>query len=109
MRQVTGPAAFSFWYDHQEPGFPEFYSLNSIFIWGYRTLGMEFPAIPQTSPLKAGTILVVPSERPDVAVQGSPQLRSRGLEATPFRSEPLTVPGASYRIYLLRVSAAAAH
>jgi len=105
VREVTGRADFLFWYDRQEHGFREFLSLNSIFIWGYRTLGMDFPSLPEKLQLKPGTILVVPSERADAATQASLGLQSRGYDAVPLRGEPSSMQGVSYRIYFLEVSA----
>jgi hypothetical protein len=106
VRDRTAPADLLFWYDRQEPGFPEFLSLNSIFIWGHRTLGMDFPALPRDARLQPGTILVVPSARPGVAAQVGQQLRSRGLDAAPFGSEPVTLAGAPYQIHFLKVGPA---
>jgi hypothetical protein len=106
VRDLTAPADLLFWYDRQEPGFPEFLSLNSIFIWGHRTLGMDFPALPQEALLRPGTILVLPSARPGIAAQARQQLRSRGLDAAPFRGETVTLAGASYQIHFLKVGPA---
>lgn len=103
VRKSTAGADFLFWYDRQEPGFREFLSLNSIFVWGRRTLGMDFPGLPRDQRPQPGMILVVPSDRTDVAAQASAQLRTRGLDAAPVQGAPLTLPDVSYRIYLLRV------
>jgi hypothetical protein len=105
VRDRAGRADFLFWYDREEPGFREFLSLNSIFIWGRRTLGMAFPALPKNLSLQPGTVLVIPSERADAAAQARLQLEARGFQARVFH-EPVTVPGASYRIHFLKLETA---
>ncbi len=104
VRQVAGPADLLFWYDRQEAAFPEYLSLNSIFIWGPHTLGMDFPALPENSSPKPGTILVVPSARADAAGQARLLLEARGYHARLFH-ESVSVPGASYQIHFLKLEA----
>jgi hypothetical protein len=106
VRDLTATANLLFWYDRHEQGFPEFLSLNSVFIWGHRTLGMDFPALPPDARLRPGTILVLPSGRPGIAAQARQQLRSRGLDAAPFLAGTVPLAGASYKIHFLKVGPA---
>ncbi|MEX2301439.1 MAG: hypothetical protein WD733_10915 [Bryobacterales bacterium] len=102
IENVAGSAEVQFWYDRREKSFPEFLSLNSVFIWGHHTIGMDFPDLPQSLRLKPATILAIPSERDDIPTQVREQLLSRGLIATPLPREPAGGADAPYWLYFFR-------
>jgi hypothetical protein len=118
IRNAAGPAEVRFWFDQQEQDYPEFLSLNSTFIWGHRTFGMDFPALPQQTRLDPGTVLVVPSARNGVLDEAQAQLRPQGLDVVVLNDELLNdellnneqgeavdMPAreTAYRLYLFRV------
>jgi hypothetical protein len=76
--QATAPGLPKrFWIDDSGPLGPEFDSLSSTYLFEYALIGRHFPSFPPGVQLPSGSVLVIPSNRPDV-----PELVRQALQAS---------------------------
>lgn len=81
IKREAGNRRVRFWYSRKEKDFFEFYSLNSVYLWGYTGIGMDFPSLASGASLAPGDMIVIPSSDENVLEEGNGALKTRGLKA----------------------------
>lgn len=93
-----------FWFNGDDPSRNEFNSISSCYLWGYTIVGFEFPALDQKTSLADGTLLIVPSSKPDVAQEAARTLSEHGSIATLERKVRIESGGQGYWLHFFKVS-----
>ncbi len=81
IKREAGNRGVRFWYSRKEKDLFEFYSLNSVYLWGYTGIGMDFPSLASGAPLAPGDMIVIFSSDENVLEEGNGALKTRRLKA----------------------------
>jgi hypothetical protein len=92
-----------FWINEHERDGHEFDSLSSVYLFGYTLLGRDFPSLPASVQLTGGSLVVIPSDRPDVPELVRKALEPRHMIPTVVSMNAIERSGVRYYLNILRV------
>jgi hypothetical protein len=92
-----------FWFDDREPDALEFISMSSVYLYGYTLLGRSFPSLPGDVQISGGSLLVIPSHRPDVVDLVRKAFAPRHMIPALVCSNTIERNGVRYSLHILRV------
>ncbi len=78
--RVRGDRPIRFWFDQDDPYSAEFHALNSCYLWGYTVITYHFPSLDKVL-VADGSVVVVPSSKPDVTAEAAEAFAARGSSA----------------------------
>jgi hypothetical protein len=100
-----GDRPIRFWFDHNDPYSAEFHSLNSCYLWGYTAVTYNFPSLDKAS-VAEGSVVVVPSSKPDVTTAATEAFAARGSSAKFLGRERDEYGGRGYWLNFFRIDPA---
>ncbi len=100
--RVRGDHPIRFWFDQNDPYSAEFHSLNSCYLWGYTAITFHFPSLDKV-PVADGSLVVVPSSKPDVAAEATEAFAARGSSARFLGRERDEYGGHGYWLNFFRI------
>ncbi|HYL72995.1 MAG TPA: hypothetical protein VEU96_02265 [Bryobacteraceae bacterium] len=103
IQAVKPDRSTRFWIDEGEPDGKELTSLTSVYLYGYTLLSRNFPSIPADVPVSSGSLVIIPSRRPDVPALARKALESRYLIPAVVSSNRIERGNVGYFLNILRV------
>jgi hypothetical protein len=102
--QATNPGrSTKFWLDEKEPRGSEFDSLCSVYLFEYALIGRDFPSLASALQLPEGSVLVIPSNRPNVLELVKKALEPRHLLPTLLSADKIERGGVGYSLNIVRL------
>jgi hypothetical protein len=95
----------SFWYNKIEPHGSDFYSINSVYLWGYSYVGTDFPKIEVPSRLVSGATIAMPIESPDWLERANRVLRENHFQGSLMGIRTIGHDAHSFQIGFLKIEA----
>ena len=103
IQEVKPNRTTRFWIDDQEPDGKELTSLSSVYLYGYTLLSRNFPSLPADVRLSSGSLVIIPSNRPDAAELARKTLEPRRLIPTLVARNTVERGDVRYFLNILRV------
>ena len=103
IEQVRDGQALKFWFDGNDTYLKEFNSLNSCYLWAYSRINFQFPLLEKTAEFEDGTLIVVPSSKPDVAAEAAAAFSGRTSVAIPAGRTRIESGGRGYWLHFFRI------
>jgi hypothetical protein len=93
----------SFWYDKTALHGSDFYSINSVYLWGYSYVGTDFPKIEVPSRLLAGATVAMPIESRDWLERTNQALRESHFRGSLMGIRSVGHDAHSFQIGILKI------
>ena len=103
IEQVRDGQPLKFWFDSNDTYLKEFNSLNSCYLWAYSRINFQFPFLEKTAAFENGTLIVVPSSKPDVTAEAAAAFSGRTSVAIPAGRTRIESGGRGYWLHLFRI------
>jgi hypothetical protein len=92
-----------FWFSQEDPNSAEFHSINACYLWAFVYMNFQFPYLEPTRTLANGSVIVVPSSRPDILPEAQTAFIPRGQRVRLLEKTRIADRDVAYWIHILEV------
>ena len=103
VEQVRQGQPVKFWFSHNDENLAEFNSLSSCYLWGPSAINFDFPSLGKNVTFENGTVIVVPSSKPEVASEVKDAFSGRNSIPTSTGRQRIESGGHGYWLHFFRV------